>query len=46
VHILAAEIVAAPTPYEAAIVASGLLGEHVEVESIVPAVGRPSRTNG
>jgi len=38
------EIVTANNPYQAAIVASDLLGEGVEVADVRPAVGRPAST--
>jgi hypothetical protein len=40
------EIVEADNPYQAAIVASELGGDGVEVDNVVPAVGRPSASNG
>jgi hypothetical protein len=39
------EIVTADNPYQAAIVASGLFGEGVEIADVRPAVGRPT-SNG
>lgn len=40
------EIVEAPNPYQAAIVASDRGGGEVEVASVTPAVGRPSASTG
>lgn len=40
------EIVEAPNPYQAAIVASDLVGDGVEIDSVAPAVGRPSVSSG
>jgi hypothetical protein len=39
------EIVEAANPYQAAIVASNLGGDGVEVANVVPAVGRPSQSS-
>jgi hypothetical protein len=36
------EIVEAPNPYQAAIVASGRAGDDVEIADVRPAVGRPT----
>jgi hypothetical protein len=40
------EIVEAPNPYQAAIVAQGVVGGNVEVESVASAVGRPAAPIG
>jgi len=40
------EIVEAPNPYQAAIIASDLGGDGVEIDSVAPAVGRPSVSSG
>ena len=40
------EIVEAPNPYQAAIVARDLGGDGVEIANVAPAVGRPSASSG
>lgn len=40
------EIVEAANPYQAAIVASDLGGDGVEIANVVPAVGRPAVSSG